>query len=59
MNEENNVVLIPMAVPKNVFAVLNRIAIKKGKSANELFAEIFKNVFNKLVVDELPEGEER
>ena len=55
--EEDNVVLIPMAVPTEVFATLNRVAAKQGRSAESLFAEIFRMVFEEIANNEDSKGD--
>jgi hypothetical protein len=40
----SNVVLIPIAVPKGVFALLTRAGAREGKSASQLLAEKFRSI---------------
>jgi len=42
--EDSNMVLIPMAVTRDFFAVLNRAASKRGITAGELFAEKMREI---------------
>jgi hypothetical protein len=55
--EEDNVILIPMAVPTGVFATLNRVATKQGRTAESLFAEIFRRVFEEIASNEDSRGD--
>jgi hypothetical protein len=55
--EEDNVILIPMAVPTEVFATLNRVAVKQGRTAESLFTEVFRRAFEEIASSEDSEGE--
>jgi hypothetical protein len=41
---KSNVILIPMAVPKGIFALLTRAGAREGKSGAQLLTEKFRSI---------------
>ena len=47
-DNDSNVIMIPMVIPKGVFSFLTNIAAKEGKTGSQLFVEKFRHVITEL-----------
>jgi hypothetical protein len=54
--ESQNIIVVPMILPRIIYDFLNNAAIKRGKTVGSLINEIFFSRIKEMANEDLPQG---